>query len=48
MQQKRLAFGLLAALAGLVSADESNVTQLTQETFDDFIKGNELVLAECK
>ncbi|KEY67533.1 hypothetical protein S7711_02451 [Stachybotrys chartarum IBT 7711] len=46
MQQKRLAFGLLAALAGLVSADESNVTQLTQETFDDFIKGNELVLAE--
>jgi protein disulfide-isomerase A1 len=48
MQQKRLALGLLAALAGLVSADDaaSNVTQLTQETFDEFIKSNQLVLAE--
>lgn len=49
MQQKRLAYGLLAALAGLVSAEgESDVEQLTQATFGDFIKTNDLVLAECK
>lgn len=49
MQHKRLAAGLLAALASFANADgESDVTQLTRGTFDDFIKANDLVLAECK
>jgi hypothetical protein len=49
MQQKRLALGLLAALAGLVSADgDSDVAQLTKDTFGDFVKDNDLVLAECE
>jgi protein disulfide-isomerase A1 len=47
MQQKRLAAGLMAALAGLVAA-ESDVQQLTEATFKDFIGANDLVLAECK
>jgi hypothetical protein len=47
MQHKTLAAGLLAAFAAVARAD-SDVTQLTQDTFDDFIKGNDLVLAECK
>lgn len=47
MHQKSLTFGLLAALAACVSADDkSDVTQLTQATFDDFVKSNDLVLAE--
>jgi protein disulfide-isomerase A1 len=48
MHQKQLALGFIAALAGLVSADDaaSNVTQLTEATFNDFIKENDLVLAE--
>jgi protein disulfide-isomerase A1 len=45
MQQKRLAAGLMAALAGLVAA-ESDVQQLTEATFKDFIGANDLVLAE--
>jgi protein disulfide-isomerase A1 len=45
MQHKTLAAGLLAAFAAVARAD-SDVTQLTQDTFDDFIKGNDLVLAE--
>ena len=40
-------FGLLAA-AGVSAADASDVTQLNKDTFSDFIKGNDLVLAECK
>lgn len=49
MQHKRLAAGLLAAFAAFVKADgDSDVTQLTQATFDDFVKTNGLVLAECK
>lgn len=49
MQQKRLALGLMAALSGLVSAEgESDVTQLTGATFADFVKANDLVLAECE
>jgi protein disulfide-isomerase A1 len=47
MHSKGLAFGLMAALAGLVSADDaSDVTQLTGETFAEFVKTNDLVLAE--
>jgi hypothetical protein len=47
MHHKRLACALMGAMAAVVSA-ESDVTQLTGETFNDFIKGNDLVLAECK
>lgn len=48
MQTKRLALGLVAALAGVVAADEAtDVHQLTGETFGDFVKTNDLVLAEC-
>merc|ERR1712000_269022 len=47
MQHKRLAAGLLAAFAAFATAEgESDVAQLTKDTFDDFVKGNELVLAE--
>jgi protein disulfide-isomerase A1 len=45
MQQKRLAAGLVAAFAAYVQAD-SDVTQLTKDTFADFVKANDLVLAE--
>lgn len=38
--------GLLAAAT--VAAADSDVTQLKKSTFDDFIKSNDLVLAECK
>lgn len=49
MQHKRLATGLLAAFAAIAKADDaSDVTQLTGATFDEFVKGNGLVLAECK
>lgn len=41
----KLAFGLLAA-ASVVSA--SDVHQLKKDTFDDFIKANDIVLAECE
>jgi hypothetical protein len=37
----------MGAMAGVAIA-ESDVAQLTGETFNDFIKGNDLVLAECK
>lgn len=47
MQQKRLAAGLLAAFAAFANA-ESDVTQLTEKTFEEFIKANDLVLAECE
>lgn len=47
MHHKKIAFGLLAALASLASAeDKSDVHQLTEKTFDDFVKANPLVLAE--
>ncbi|OAQ97416.1 hypothetical protein LLEC1_07423 [Akanthomyces lecanii] len=47
MQHKRICLGLFAAFAGLVTAaDDSDVTQLTGKTFDDFVKTNDLVLAE--
>lgn len=41
----KLALGLLAAAA---VATASDVTQLKKDTFDDFIKTNDLVLAECE
>ncbi|KAH0595320.1 hypothetical protein MHUMG1_07070 [Metarhizium humberi] len=46
MQHKRIAFGLLAAFASLASAEDSDVHQLTEKTFKDFVKANPLVLAE--
>lgn len=49
MLHQRLAYGVLAALAGFASAEgDSDVHQLTQDTFGDFVKANDLVLAECK
>lgn len=48
MQQKRLALTLLAGILGLASAADSDVHSLTKDTFDDFVKTNDLVLAECK
>ncbi|PNY23921.1 Protein disulfide-isomerase, partial [Tolypocladium capitatum] len=45
MHQKRLACGLTAAFAAFVAA-ESDVATLTKDTFKDFIKSNDLVLAE--
>ena len=41
----KFALGLLAAAA---VASASDVTQLKKDTFDDFIKTNDLVLAECR
>lgn len=43
---KNLALCLLAA-AGAVRA-ASDVVDLKADTFDEFVKENELVLAECK
>ncbi|POR34254.1 Protein disulfide-isomerase [Tolypocladium paradoxum] len=45
MHQKRLACGVLAAFAA-VAAAESDVASLTKDTFKDFVKSNDLVLAE--
>jgi len=42
------AFSLLATALALAHAEGSDVTQLTKSTFDDFIKTNDLVLAECE
>jgi protein disulfide-isomerase A1 len=41
----KYAFGL-AALAALATA--SDVHDLTKDTFDGFVKENDLVLAECE
>ncbi|KAI1345006.1 protein disulfide isomerase [Xylariaceae sp. FL0016] len=44
---KNFAWGLLAAAAVAHAADAaSDVTQLKKDTFDDFVKANDLVLAE--
>lgn len=49
MHHKKIAFGLLAAFVSLASAeDKSDVHQLTEKTFDEFVAANPLVLAECK
>ena len=46
---RSLAYSLLAAAAVASAADAaSDVTQLTKDTFDDFVTSNDLVLAECK
>jgi protein disulfide-isomerase A1 len=45
--QPKFTCGLLAALAA-VAAASSDVVDLQKDTFDDFIKGNSLVLAECR
>lgn len=42
---QKFALGLLAAAA---VATASDVAQLKKDTFDDFVKANDLVLAECK
>lgn len=42
---QNFAIGLLAA-ATVAAAADSDVAQLTKDTFDDFIKSNDLVLAE--
>lgn len=44
---KKVAFSLLAVAAAVTAADTSDVAQLTKDTFDDFVKTNDLVLAEC-
>ncbi|KAG5973514.1 hypothetical protein E4U55_000482 [Claviceps digitariae] len=47
MHHKKIAFGLLAAFVSMASAeDASDVTQLTEKTFDEFIAANPMVLAE--
>lgn len=46
MHHNRLAYSLLAAFAAVATA-ESDVADLTQDTFGDFVKTNDLVLAEC-
>ncbi|KAH9996939.1 protein disulfide isomerase [Xylariaceae sp. FL0662B] len=44
---RNVALGLLALAAGAFAADAaSDVTQLKKDTFEDFIKSNDLVLAE--
>lgn len=48
MQHKKIASSFMAALAAYASAADSDVTQLTKDTFDQFVKDNNLVLAECK
>ena len=42
---RNVAYGLLAAAA---VATASDVTQLKKDTFEDFVKGNDIVLAECE
>ncbi|KAH7257339.1 thioredoxin-like domain-containing protein [Fusarium tricinctum] len=46
MQHKKIASSFMAALAAYASAADSDVTQLTKDTFDQFVKDNNLVLAE--
>lgn len=41
---RNMAWGLLAAAA---VASASDVTQLKKDTFDEFVKENDIVLAEC-
>lgn len=41
---KTIALGLIGAAV----ASASDVSSLTKDTFPDFIKDNDLVLAECK
>lgn len=41
---KNFALGLLAAAA---VATASDVVELKKDTFEDFVKANDIVLAEC-
>jgi protein disulfide-isomerase A1 len=41
----KLAFGLIAAAA---AASASDVVQLKTDNFDEFVKENNIVLAECE
>ena len=41
----KVLFGLIAAAA---VGSASDVTQLKKDTFDEFVKTNDIVLAECK
>jgi protein disulfide-isomerase A1 len=45
MHTKSIAFGLLAAAA---AASASDVVQLKKDNFDEFVKTNDIVLAECE
>ncbi|UNI15135.1 Protein disulfide-isomerase [Purpureocillium takamizusanense] len=45
MHQKRVAAGIIAAFAAVATA-ESDVASLTKDTFKDFVKANNLILAE--
>lgn len=42
---RNMAWGLLAAAA---VASASDVTQLKKDSFDEFVKENDIVLAECE
>jgi len=42
---RNFALGLLAAAA---VATASDVVQLKKDTFDEFVKANDIVLAECE
>ncbi|KAK2589720.1 protein disulfide-isomerase precursor [Conoideocrella luteorostrata] len=47
MHHQKIAYGLLAAFASLAAAeDKSDVHQLTEKTFEAFVKENPLTLAE--
>jgi protein disulfide-isomerase A1 len=46
MHHKKIACSFMAALAAYASAADSDVSQLTKDTFDEFVKSNDLVLAE--
>jgi hypothetical protein len=48
MHHKKIACSFMAALAAYASAADSDVHQLTKDTFEEFVKSNDLVLAECK
>ena len=39
---------LALGLVGAAVASASDVSDLTEKTFKDFVKSNDLVLAECK
>ncbi|KAJ4158839.1 protein disulfide-isomerase precursor [Fusarium oxysporum] len=46
MHHKKIACSFMAALAAYASAADSDVHQLTKDTFEEFVKSNDLVLAE--
>ncbi|KAF5602323.1 disulfide-isomerase precursor [Fusarium subglutinans] len=46
MHHKKIACSFMTALAAYASAADSDVHQLTKDTFEEFVKSNNLVLAE--